>query len=1067
VVPAAAVRRVLEACPDTVVVDGYGPTEATTFATCYRMHAGDPVPTTVPIGRPLDNMRVYVLDASLRPVAPGVAGELYVAGAGVARGYLNRPGLTAKRSVADLYGPAGERMYRTGDLVRWRQDATVEFVGRVNDQVKLRGFRIELGEIEAALAAHPGVADVAVIVREDRPGDKRLVVYVVSSEDNEAVDLAALRGFATEVLPAYMVPSAVVCLDVLPLTPNGKLDRNALPAPDLTEAVSGRGPRSSREEILCELFADALGLPRVGIDDNFFDLGGDSIVSIQLVSRARRAGLALTPRDVFEHKTVEGLAAVADTVNGMALEAPSDLPLVSLSQKEIEQLGTANPRLVDVLPLAPLQEGLLFHALYDEQAPDMYTVQFVFGLNGMVDVEALRAAAEALLRRHPNLRAGFWHNGLETPVQFIPAEIELPWSDVDLSGLAQSERETELARLLAEDRARRFDMAAPPLMQFTTVRLGTDRFRVALTSHHILLDGWSLPVLLRELLAMYRQQDSGGLAPVTSYRDYLAWLAGQDGDAAEHAWREVLAGVTEPTLLAPTDPTRRSMAPADLVVDLPEDLTSRLHGRLRSHGLTVNTVVQGAWAILLGALTGRSDVVFGTTVSGRPPELAGMETMVGLFINTLPVRVQLDPAEPLAELLARVQDQQSQMAAHQYVGLARIQHVVGLGELFDTLTVFENFPEDPDVSADAPQATDIESHYGTHYPLALLAYPGQRLRLRLSYRTDLFDHQTVQRIADRLVRSLETVAADPALPVGRIDFLDPHERQRTLVDWNDTARDVPNAVLPVLFEAQIARAADNTAVVFEATSAEDGMLSYGELNRRANRLAHLLIARGVAPERTVALALPRSAEMIVGLLAVLKAGAAYLPLDLGYPAERLAFMVRDAEPAVLLTSAQLAADVPEVAGMARLVVDEADTVAALAECSDSNPDDADRIQPLRPLNPAYVIYTSGSTGRPKGVVVSHQNMVDLLSWATAEIGADRLGYVWASTSLSFDVSVFEIFAPLLVGGTVEVVRDLLALADRPHETRVGSLASGVPSAFSSLIQHNKAELCGEDRRVRG
>jgi amino acid adenylation domain-containing protein len=1020
----------------------YGPTEASVDVTYWACGTGSDE-ASVPIGRPVWNTQVYLLDAELQPVGVGELGELYLGGVQLARGYLNRPGLTSERFVANPFGPPGSRLYRTGDLAGWRPDGALEYAGRADHQVKIRGLRIELGEIEAVLAGHPDVSAAAVTARADHQGSTRLVAYVVAAPGT-VVDPTELRSRAGELLPDYMVPAAVVAMDAFPLTPSGKLDRAGLPAPELPATGPGRAPRSGREELLAGLFAELLGLPEVGAEDSFFDLGGDSIVSIQLVARARRAGLAFTVRDVFEHKTVERLATLAgDTGDLDSQPSTPKRPLVPVAPAERSRLDAARPGVLDVWPLAPLAEGLLFHALYDEQAPDAYATQLVWTLTGPLDVTVLRAAAEVLLRRHPNLRAGYWQDDLERPVQFIPIEVELPWAEVDLAGRPEAERAAELQRVLAEERLRRFDMSAPPLLRLAVVRLADDRHTVALTSHHILLDGWSLPVLLGELLTLYRRPAADSLPPVTPYHDYLAWLAGQDRAAAARTWQQLLAGVEEPTLLAPGHAGQPLVLSEQVTVELPEELTSRLQSWLREQGLTMNTAVQSAWAILLGRLTGRSDVVFGTTVSGRPPELRGVETMVGLFINTLPVRVQLDPAQPLAEVLARVQDQQSRMAGYHYLGLGDIQAQVGLRELFDTMTVFEKFPDTIDAPAGGPRVSDVDSRYGVHYPLGLFAYPGPRLTLRLSYRPDVFGSDTVERIAGRLVTLLQALATDPTRPVGQLDVLAADER-RQLAGWNDTAAPLAPETLPALFEAQAARAPERTAVVSDGVS-----LSYAELNARANRLAHQLIALGAGPEALVALAVPRSVQMMVAVLAVLKAGAGYLPIDPSYPADRIAFMLEDARPAWLLTTADIAAGRTEAA-TPQLVLDAEATRTALAAQPERNPTDADRARPLLPDNPAYVIYTSGSTGRPKGVTVSHRAVANLAAWARSDIGAERLSRVLAATSLSFDVSVFEMFGPLVTGGSIEVVRDLLALADRPGGW-AGSLISAVPSALSQLI----------------
>ena len=917
-----------------VLVNMYGITETTVHVSYIALdRAAVTANAGSLIGRGIADLRVYVLDGGLQPVPAGVTGELYVAGAGLARGYLGRAGLTAERFVADPYGPAGSRMYRTGDLARWRADGVLDFLGRADAQVKIRGFRIEPGEIEACLARHASVAQAAVIAREDQPGSKRLVAYVVAAAGASA-DAATLRAHVGQSLPAHMVPSAFVVLERLPLTPNGKLDRKALPAPDLTPPTVRRAPRTPQEEILCGLFAEVLGVERVGVDDNFFALGGDSIMSIQLVSRARKAGLLITSRAVFQRQTAGALARVAGVVEGTAPTDPSGgadtrveprpaergrpeaggrgpdaFPLVVLSQAEIDRLERQYPQIEDILPLSPLQEGLLFHALYDAQAPDLYTVQLVLALQGPLDGATLQAAVQALIGRHASLRAAFQHENLSRPVQVILPKVVPPWRNIDLSLLHAADREQRLAGILAEDRAERFDLASPPLIRSTLIRLSTDEHRLVLTHHHVLMDGWSTPVVAQELLTLYAHKgDAGALPRVTPYRDYLAWIAEQDRAAATAAWCEALAGLEEGTRLASPDRARAPIAPEQIALDLSESLTAALMRQARAQGLTLNTFIQAAWAILLGRLTGRDDVVFGVTVAERPPEIAGIETMVGLFINTLPLRIKLPAGKSLLALLKEVQDTQSLLTAHQHLGLAEIQNLVGVGELFDTLAVFENYPVDRErllAGSGGLRLADVSVLDATHYPVGLMAVPGERLKLRLEYRPDLFERTGMEVMAARLLRLLEAAIAEPERAIGSLDILAPDERHTILHGWNDTARAVPSATVPELFAAQVARTPDAVAVVFENQS-----LSYAELDVRSNQLAHHLRSLGVRPETVVALCVERSPAMLVGLLGILKAGGAYLPLDPGYPRERLAFMLDDAAAPVVLTHSTLVGRLP-------------------------------------------------------------------------------------------------------------------------------------------------------------
>ncbi|WP_158892216.1 non-ribosomal peptide synthetase [Amycolatopsis anabasis] len=679
-------------------------------------------------------------------------------------------------------------------------------------------------------------------------------------------------------------------------------------------------------------------------------------------------------------------------------------------------------RIEEILPLSPLQQGLLFHALYDEQAADVYVVQLFFDLEGELDTAALRAAGQALLRRHANLRAGFWHENVDQPVQIVAREVTLPWAEHDLSGLGPAQ-DAELRRLLDEDRARRFDLTRPPLLRCTLFRLGARRHRFVLTNHHILWDGWSMPVLVAELLELYaRRGDDTALPRVTPYRNYLSWLAAQDRPAAESAWRETLAGA-EPVLLAGTDPSRTPRTPERFSRDLPAEFTAALAARARRHGLTMNTLVQGAWGLLLGAVTGREDVLFGTTVSGRPPELPGVESMVGLFINTLPVRLNWTPDEPLRAVLSRAQDRQTALLAHQHLGLTEIQRLAGGGELFDTTTVFENYPLDA-AGLGEPIAglrvSAVDGRDSTHYPLGLTAAQhGPVLRLRLDYRPDLFDRTEVDRLATRYVRLLEAFAADPDQPVGRIDLLTGEERTRLLVERNATDRPVPAATVPELFEAQAARTPGAPAVLDG-----DRTLSYRELNGRANRLARWLVARGAGPERSVALVLPRSADLVVAVWAVLKTGAAYVPIEADYPAERIDYLIGDSRPVLTLTTLD---------GL-ELGEDDADLT------------DADRRAPLRPSHPAYVIYTSGSTGRPKGVVVEHRSVVDYLSWAADAYPGAR-GVSPLHSPVAFDLTVTALHLPLTVGGRL-VVTELDG--DAPAEPC--TLLKATPSHLALLAE---------------
>ncbi|MFE9820224.1 non-ribosomal peptide synthase/polyketide synthase, partial [Streptomyces sp. NPDC005773] len=853
-----------------------------------------------------------------------------------------------------------------------------------------------------------------------------------------------------------------VSLDALPLTPNGKLDRNALPTPHYTATPQGRAPRTPQEETLCRLFANTLDLDHVTIDDDFFTLGGDSIRSLQLITQARTTGLTLTVRDIFDHKTVAALAQLHTNTDTGETSQTDRAELAPLPAAELEALLARDGDVADVLPLSPLQEGLLFHHIYDEQAPDVYTTQVTLDLEGPLDASLLRAAAQTLADRHTSLRAGFRHEGLSRPVQVIPRTVSVPWSERDLSGLDEAKRAATAAAAAEQDRTRRFDLAAPPLLRFSLLRLGADRHQLILTAHHILFDGWSIPVIVQELLSAYAGAE---LPAVRQYRDHLEWLAVQDDAPAHEAWGEALAEVTAPTLVAPEDGAAVSAAPERLDIELPPALSRDLADGARAHGLTLNTVVQGAWAVLLARLTGSQDVTFGVTVSGRPPELDGVERMVGLFINTLPLPVTLRPAESLVRFLARVQGRQAALLAHHHVGLADLQRIAGVEKLFDTALVFENFPLDRSaIDAVAHSAglrlLSAEGRDGTHYPLSLIALPGEdRMRFRLDYRPDLFTAGQAAALADRFLAALEAVARTPDRPLGQLDLLSDGERQRSLGALNDTAREVPDTTLVELLHTQADLSPDRPAVMFEGTT-----LSYAQLDARANRLAHRLIEDGAGPERFVAVALPRSEDLVVALLAVLKTGAAYVPVDPDYPADRIAYLLGDSRPALLITSEALA---PRLAssGAPLLLLDAEDTARALAALPDSRP----RGQAPRPAGPAYMIYTSGSTGRPKGVVVSHEAIVNRLLWMQDRYGLDASDRVLQKTPSGFDVSVWEFFWPLMAGSVLVVAkpeghRDPEYLAEVIRTRRITTVHF-VPSMLRAFVESGAAERCGGLRRV--
>ncbi len=1008
-----------DACPAELVelwapgrrmINSYGPTESTVVATWSGPLAPDAgVP---PIGRPIQGTRAYVLDGELRPVEAGVAGELYVAGVGLARGYLRRPGLTAQRFVADPFGASGERMYRTGDLVRWNDDGDLEFVGRADDQVKIRGFRIELGEIETALTRHPDVGSAVVTAREDRPGEKRLVAYVVPAGGTP--DPGRLRAFLAGSLPVYMLPAAIVTLDALPLSPNGKLDRRALPAPERHGAPSAV-PRTEVERELTEIWAEVLQTG-VGVDDDFFELGGDSISGVRVLSRVKAAfGVDLPARAVFDAPTV---AALAETVRASATAPAAPI-------RPAPRAGT--------LPLSAAQQRLWF---LEELTPGGTENNVGVGLrlSGPLDTDALLAALDALADRHEALRTTFGtENG--QGVQIVAPHGDLPLRTVDASSAESAERE------LREELKTPFDLRRGPLTRAVLVRLGAEDHVLMLAQHHIVTDGWSVGVLVDELMRRYADA-SAALPPLPiQYADYAVWQRERVPALDEHLayWRRKLAGVTPLDL--PADRPRPGVRTSAGAVHrrlLPAGLVGRLAEVGQANDATLFMTLVAAVQVLLARYAGQRDVAVGTVTSGRDrPEL---ENLAGFFVNTLVLRSAVEDAEAFDAFLRDVRETVLEAFAHDAVPFDRLVEELqperdpSRTPLVQALVVLQNAVVRTHEAGGLRVADHDLPRPSARFDLLVEFVPrGDALVMALEYNVDLFDPATVARMAVHLETLLDGIAAGPARRLGELPMLTEGERRQVLTEWNDGVREAPAATLPELIEAQVARTPDAVAVVCDGAE-----LSYRELNARANRLARLLVGRGVGPERLVAVALPRSADLLVALLAVLKAGGAYLPIDLGHPAERVAAMLEDARPVLTLTTAESRLPGP------RVLLGEAD-----AGAPDGDLTDADRRAPLTPGHPAYVIYTSGSTGRPKGVLVEHRGVAGLAAWAAADLGPDALAHVVASTSLNFDVSVFELFCPLTVGGRVEVVRDVLALGDRAAGPV--SLVSAVPSALSPVL----------------
>ncbi|GGK97911.1 amino acid adenylation domain-containing protein [Nocardia jinanensis] len=1060
--------------PGRRLMNHYGPTECTIWATGSDvLRPGEPVT----IGGPIRGATAAVLDMWLRPVPVGTAGELYIGGSGLARGYFDRPATTASRFVADPRSAHGERLYRTGDSVRWIRGRTgleLEYLGRGDQQVKIHGLRIEPGEVDAHLAQHTAVSRVATVAQEGPAGEPVLVSYVVPTPGT-TLDVAALHDDLAGSLAHYMNPAAIVELDSMPLTAVGKIDRKALrERAFLAEEAHGRPPSTPAEQVVAQLFAEVLHLDTVSAESNFFTLGGDSIVSMRLVALARAAGLTLTPRDVFESKTVAALAAMArsesdaptaEDLPGHAYRIedrayrPADFPLVTLTQTDIEQLEQRYPTLADVWPLSPMQSGIHFHSTFDPDAADNYTVQTVIGFTGHVDGERLRRAAQAVVDRHDILRAAYVETAAG-PCQIVLDHAEVRFQEVDIALGNGTDPAAEWDRIAAADAAAGFDLTAPPLIRFTLIRAASGASRLLITDHHVILDGWSMPLMLRELLEYYGAPDHIGAAgPAPSYRDYLNWLARQDLSASRAAWAQAYADVDSPTRVARDAGPARATSATEVTAGLPADQLARLRAVAADAAVTVNTAVAAAWALNLRTLTGETEVIFGSAVSGRPPELPRVEQTLGMFLNTIPVRVQLDPAVSLRELLIRIQAQHATMLDHHYIGLPDIHRSAGVTELFDTAIAFQSFPVDRPalqqlVESAGLRVNEITGVDATPYPLSLVVAPqqdehgtGQGLQITLRFLDREFDTPQAHRILDRFVELLQRIADSPATRLGE---LAPNDVRNSILPA-PRAENFPEITLGALLTATADARPDAIAVTYGPVA-----LTYRQLDERANHLARLLLRHGGRPGTLVAVALPRSLHTIVTIWATAKAGAAFLPMDPNLPPERIEFLLSDSGATLGLTDSASRPHLPDSVDW--LIVD---TDASSEPKRPAPITDAERGGPVRPAHPAYVIYTSGSTGTPKGVLIAHRALADVVAAQRRILGADPAATVLQVASPNFDASVFELLMAHCSGGRLVVAPsdvyggpELADLIRREHISH----AVLTPSALATMPRDGLDEL---------
>ena len=985
------------------LVNTYGPTEATVMVTAGVISGGSGEP---PVGAPLANSRVFVLDGWLCPVPAGVAGELYLAGAQLARGYAHRRGLTAERFVACPFGTGGERMYRTGDLARWTADGQLVFAGRVDAQVKIRGFRIEPGEVEAVLAGCPGVAQAVVTVRDDTASGRRLAAYLTPAGDGQdpGVLAEAAREYAAARLPEYMVPTVTTVLAALPLTPSGKVDRKALPAPDYAVAGSGRVPATVEEEILCGIFADVLGLERVGPQDDFFALGGHSLLAVRLLSRIREVlGAELAVRAVFEAPTPGGLAV------RLAAAGPARAPLTA----------QARPQRV---PLSFAQQRLWFIGQLEGPSA-LYNNPFALRLDGELDARALATALADVAGRHEVLRTVFPAEGGQ-PYQKIldPAGLEWGIEPIPVD-------ENDLAAVVAGICSEPFDLAVGVPLRARLLRLGEGEHVLVVVIHHIATDGWSAGPLARDLSAAYvarRAGEAPGWAPLpVQYADYAIWqreLLGDSDDpdslVAQQVgwWRRALSGMPEELALfavrpRPPVPTHQGIT---AVLEVPGPVHAGLAALARQQGVTMFMVIQAALAVLLARLGAGTDIPVGSVVAGRMDE--ALDELVGFFVNTLVLRTDLAGDPSFEQLLGRVREFWLGALEHQDVPFERLvedlapDRSLARHPLFQVMLALQNVGTVtaraaglPGITASPVAAGSAQARFDLDIAVSEVAgwYGPGGLRGSVTAAADLFDEDAGRAFVVWLGRVLAVVAGGPRVRLHEVAVLEAAERVQVLAGWNDTAAPVSAATVPELIAAQVAAAPDAVAVI-----CGDAHVSYGELDARAGRLAGLLASLGVGPESVVGLCLERGAQMVTAIVGVWRAGAAYVPLDPAYPPPRRALLLADSGARVLVVGPGLGADNGEVG---QLVVLDGALPDGEVPVSAS---------PVRAGQVAYVIFTSGSTGQPKGVAATHGGLVNL---AVAQIdrfavaAGDRvLGFAGAG----FDASVSELVVALGAGAVL-------------------------------------------------
>ncbi|WP_353931426.1 non-ribosomal peptide synthase/polyketide synthase [Okeanomitos corallinicola TIOX110] len=1002
------VKKGLQKLPSTQIINGYGPTESTTFTCCYPINRLEKTTESIPIGKPISNTKVYILDKNLQQVPVGVAGELHIGGAGLARGYLNRPELTAEKFITNPFENGNTKLYKTGDLVKYLVDGNIEYLGRIDNQVKIRGFRIELGEIETALSQNQEIQTSCVIVREDNPGNKQLVAYIVSETTST---VSELRQYLKGRLPEYMIPNAFVYLENLPLTPNGKIDRRALPAPDQSELqLEYIAPRTATEEILTLIWAEVLKIERVGITDNFFELGGHSLLATQIVSRIRsNFNIEIPLQSIFTAATLEEQAKLIQQTQTQKAE---------INQTPIK------PRIEKTeIPLSFSQQRLWF---LDKLEPNSstYNIPAALKLEGKIDKLALEKSLKAIINRHESLRTNFREIAGKAE-QIIHTDSDWKLSIIDLQNLSTEKAEKEIERLTKQQATQPFNLSNENLIRITLILLSDTENILSLCMHHIISDGWSMGVFIDELSALYNSYIQGKeteLKPLPiQYADFAIWqrnwLQGEVLEQQINYWSKQLENA--PTFLPlPTDrprPAVQTFAGAYQEFTISKELTEKLQKVSKEQGVTLFMTLLAAYNTLLYRYTGQTDILVGTPIANRNRK--EIESLIGFFVNTLVLRTELSGNSKFSEILNKTRSTALSAYAHQdlpfemLVEALEIERDLSHSPLFQAVFALQNAPiSEIELTGLKTNLLPIETATAKFDLTLSIEQTETGLIGGWEYNTDLFDSSTINRMTGHFINLLSAIVENPAAEINQLPILTETEKQQLLIDWNQTETEYPkDKCIHQLFEEQVEKTPDAVAVVFEGKQ-----LTYRELNNKANQLAHYLISLGVKADSLVGICVERSLEMIIGQLGILKAGASYLPIDPEYPTERIKFILEDTKINILLTQQNLKQKIQNNQTQTTCLDTEWEKIN---QQNQKNPH-----KEITSNNLAYIIYTSGSTGTPKGVEITHQGLTNLINWHQKQFKITTADKATQLAGTGFDAAVWETWPYLTAGATLHLVR---------------------------------------------